>query len=81
MSIFGKPVAAFAHLSPFMKGLTVIGVGILGFVLLMIFRPRPEAQEPPRRIPLVVTAPADVRSGHLTIQGNGTVRPKSENVL
>ena len=81
MSIFGKPVAAFAHLSPFMKGLTVIGVGILGFVLLMIFRPRPEAQEPPRRIPLVVTAPADVRSGHLTIQGNGTVRPKSEIVL
>ncbi len=81
MSILSKPADAFARLSPFMKGVTVIGVGILGFVLLMVFRPRPEAQEPPRRIPLVVTAPADVRSGNLTIRGNGTVRPKSQIVL
>ena len=29
-------------------------------------------------MPLVVTTPADVRSGNLTIEGNGTVRPKSE---
>jgi RND family efflux transporter MFP subunit len=32
-------------------------------------------------VPLVVTAPADVRSGNLTIRGNGTVRPKSQIVL
>jgi RND family efflux transporter MFP subunit len=81
MSILSTPARAFARLSPFLKGVTVIGVGILGFVLLMVFRPRPEAQEPPRRIPLVVTAPADVRSGNLTIRGSGTVRPKSQIVL
>lgn len=81
MSILSKPANAFARLSPFMKSVTVIGIGILGFVLLMVFRPRPAAQEPPRRIPLVVTAPADVRSGNLTIRGNGTVRPKSQIVL
>ncbi|NNK47934.1 MAG: efflux RND transporter periplasmic adaptor subunit [Gemmatimonadetes bacterium] len=81
MSILSKPARAFARLSPFLKGVTVIGVGILGFVLLMVFRPRPAAQEPPRRIPLVVTAPADVRSGNLTIRGSGTVRPKSQIVL
>lgn len=81
MSILSKPADAFARLSPFMKGVTVIGVGILGFALLIVFRPRPEAQEPPRRIPLVVTAPADVRSGNLTIRGNGTVRPKSQIIL
>jgi len=81
MSILSKPARAFSSLSPFFKGVTIIGIGILGFVLLMVFRPRPEAQEPPRRVPLVVTAPADVRSGNLTIRGNGTVRPKSQIIL
>jgi len=81
MSILSKPANAFARMSPFFKGLTIIGIGVLGLVLLMVFRPRPAAQEPPRRVPLVVTAPADVRSGNLTIRGNGTVRPKSQIVL
>jgi RND family efflux transporter MFP subunit len=81
MSILSGPVDAFNRLSPFFKGLTIIGFGLVGFALLMVFRPRPAAQEPPRRVPLVVTAPADVRSGHLTIRGNGTVRPKSEIIL
>ena len=81
MSLLSKPANAFARLSPFFKGLTIIGIGVLGLVLLMVFRPRPAAQEPPRRVPLVVTAPADVRSGNLTIRGNGTVRPKSEIIL
>ena len=81
MSILSKPANAFARMSPFFKGLTIIGVGVLGLVLLMVFRPRPEAQDPPRRVPLVVTAPADVRSGNLTIRGNGSVRPKSQIVL
>ena len=35
----------------------------------MVFRPRPAAQEPPRRVPLVITTPADVRAGNLTIRG------------
>ena len=81
MSILSKPANAFARMSPFFKGLTIIGLGVLGLVFLMVFRPRPAAQEPPRRVPLVVTAPADVRSGNLTIRGNGTVRPKSQIVL
>ena len=81
MSIFSRPADAFNRLSPFFKGVVIIGAGLLGLVLLIVFRPRPEALEPPRRVPLVVTAPADVRSGNLTIRGNGTVRPKSEIVL
>ncbi|MCL7972858.1 MAG: efflux RND transporter periplasmic adaptor subunit [marine benthic group bacterium] len=81
MSVLSKPANAFARMSPFFKGLTIIAIGVLGLVLLMVFRPRPAAQEPPRRVPLVVTAPADVRSGNLTIRGNGTVRPKSQIVL
>ena len=81
MSILSKPANAFGRLSPFLKGLTIIGIGVLGLVLLLVLRPRPAAQEPPRRVPLVVTAPADVRSGNLTIRGNGTVRPKSQIIL
>lgn len=81
MSLLSKPARAFAGLSPFLKGVAIIGIGVIGLVLLMLFRPRPAAQDPPRRVPLVVTAPADVRSGNLTIRGNGTVRPKSEIVL
>jgi RND family efflux transporter MFP subunit len=81
MSILSKPAKAFANLSPFLKGVTIIAVGVLGLALLLVFRPRPAAQEPPRRVPLVVTAPADVRSGNLTIRGNGTVRPKSQIIL
>ena len=81
MSILSKPVSVFQGLSPFFKALAIIGAGFLGLMLLIVFRPRPAPQEPPRRVPLVVTAPADVRSGNLTIQGNGTVRPKSQIVL
>ena len=81
MSILSKPAQAFAGLSPLLKGVTIIGVGVLGFVLLIVFRPQPAAQTPPRRVPLVVTAPADVRSGNLTIRGSGTVRPKSQIVM
>jgi RND family efflux transporter MFP subunit len=81
MSILSRPANAFARLSPFFKAVSIIGVGVVGLVLLIVFRPRPAAQEPPRRVPLVVTVPADVRSGNLTIRGNGTVRPKSQIVL
>ena len=81
MSVLSKAANAFARMSPFFKGLTIIGIGVLGLVLLMVLRPRPAAQEPPRRVPLVVTAPADVRSGNLTIRGNGSVRPKSQIVI
>lgn len=81
MSVLSKPVGAFRGLSPFFKWLGIVGAGLLGLVLLIVFRPRPAPQEPPRRVPLVVTAPADVRSGNLTIQGNGTVRPKSQIVI
>jgi RND family efflux transporter MFP subunit len=73
--------AWFGGLSPLLKALVILGVGVFGFALLMVLRPRPAQQEPPRRLPLVVTIPADVRSGNLTIRGNGTVRPRSEITL
>lgn len=78
MSGFNSVGSAFRRLGPVARFVTILGAGLVVFALLMILRPRPQAQEPPRRIPIVVTAPADVRSGNLTIRGNGAVRPKSE---
>ena len=70
--------AAFGRLSYGRKAAVILGAGVLGFVLLMVFRPRPPQAEPARRIPLVATAAADVRSGNLLVHGNGTVRPRSQ---
>ena len=81
MSGLGRLGGAFGRLGAFMKGVVILGAGILGFTLLMVFRPQPPHQEVPRRAPLVATTPADVRSGFLTVYGNGTVRPRSEIVL
>jgi RND family efflux transporter MFP subunit len=78
MSAFGRLRSGFMGLGSFARIAMIVGSGVGIFALLMILRPRPQAQEPPRRTPIVVTAPADVRSGNLTIHGNGTVRPKSE---
>lgn len=73
--------AAFGRQSYGRKAAIILAAGVLGFALLMVFRPRPPQQEPARRIPLVATAEADVRSGHLTVHGNGTVRPRSQITL
>lgn len=73
--------AAFGRLSYGRKAAVILAAGVIGFVLLMVFRPRPPQSEPARRIPLVVTARADVRSGNLLIHGNGTVRPRSQITL
>jgi len=78
MSGLGNMGSAFGRLGPVARIVSILGFGVVVFALLMILSPKPEAQDPPRRMPLVVTTPADVRSGNLTIEGNGIVRPKSE---
>lgn len=81
MSGFGRLGSTFMRLGSVARIALILGFGLAVFALLMLFRPRPQSQEPPRRTPLVVTEPADVRSGNLTIEGNGTVRPRSEITL
>ena len=68
----------FMRLGSLARIALILGLGAAIFSVLMLLRPQPASQEPPRRTPLVVTEPAEVRSGFLTIEGNGTVRPKSE---
>jgi RND family efflux transporter MFP subunit len=74
----GRLAAAVGRLSYGQKAVTILAAGLLGFVLLILLRPRPPQQEPPRRLPLVAAVPVEVRSGHLSVFGNGTVRPRSE---
>lgn len=81
MSGSGQLGSAFGRLGGFMKGVVILGIGIIGFTLLMVFRPQPPEQEIPRLAPLVATTAADVRSGFLTVYGSGTVRPRSEIAL
>ena len=68
----------FMRLGSFARVAIILGIGVGAFALLMILRKEPESQEPPRRAPLVVTQPAELRTGNLTIEGSGTVRPMSE---
>jgi len=81
MSGFGRLGTTFMRLGTVMRIGLILGFGLVVFALLMILRPRPQSQEPPRRTPMVVTEPADVRTGNLTIEGQGTVKPRSEITL
>ena len=78
MSGFGNLGSRFMRLGSFARIGLILGFGVAVLALLMLLRSKPQSQDPPRRVPIVVTAPADVRSGNLTIRGNGAVRPKSE---
>ncbi len=78
MSGFGSLGSRFMRLGSFARVALILGSGLAVFAILMLLRKEPESQDPPRRTPIVVTEPAELRSGHLTIVGNGTVRPMSE---
>lgn len=78
MSGLGSVGSRFMSLGSFTRVAAILGFGIAVFALLMVLREEPESQDPPRRAPLVVVQPAELRTGKLTIEGNGTVRPVSE---
>ncbi len=78
MSPLGGIRGRWSRLRPWQQGLMVLGIGVLGLTLLLLLRPRPPLQQPPRQIPTVTTVPAEERSGHLSVRGNGTVRPSAE---
>jgi len=59
----------------------ILAVGIGGFVALQVFKPKPAVRAPARQLPLVRTAPIDVRDGSLTVTGHGLARPRTEIVL
>ncbi len=81
MGPLGRVRGGWSRLRPWQQGALVIGIGVLSLALLVLLRPRPPLQQPPRQVPTVTTAPLEIRSGHLNVRGNGTVRPSAEIVL
>lgn len=77
----GRLRGVWSRLRPWQQGALVLGLGVLSFALLVLLRPRPPLQQPPRQVPTVTTVPLELRSGHLSVRGNGTVRPSAEIAL
>ena len=61
-----------------LQGAAVLGVGVLGFWLLVALRERPIQVDPPRFAAAVSTQPARTGSGAIRVEGGGTVRPSAE---
>ncbi len=59
----------------------ILALGVGGFVALQVFKPKPAVRAPAKQLPLVRTAPIELREGALTVSGNGLVRPRVEVVL
>ena len=59
----------------------ILAVGVGGFVALQVLKPKPAVRPPAAQLPLVRTAPVDIREGRLTVTGHGLVRPRTEVVL
>ena len=67
-----------ANLKPFLIGLGILAVGVIGLVALVALRPEPPKVEPTRQSPLVTTTRPILETGNLAVHGNGTVRPIRE---
>jgi RND family efflux transporter MFP subunit len=59
----------------------LVGAGVVGFILLMLFRPQPGTDPPPARVPTVSVVRAESHVGALAVRGNGTVRPSAQVTL
>ena len=66
------------QLKRWFQGTAILGVGVLGFWLLLALRQRPVQLDPPRAPPVVSTQPARAGSGAIRVRGGGTVRPSAE---
>ena len=64
--------------SPYLVGGGILVGAVVVVLLLRVFAPQPATSPPPPQSPLVTTAPVEVRSGSLMVQGAGTVRPVRE---
>lgn len=81
MSLLGRFAAGWSRLRSWQQAGLIVGMGVLSLALLILLRPRPPLQQPPRLVPTVTTVPLQVRSGYLRVRGNGTVRPSAEITL
>lgn len=76
-----KRAGLIKRLGWYFDSLVILGIGVGGFMLLQLFAPRPQLEEPPSRVPVVDVITAQIESGPLRIRGHGVVRPRAEITL
>jgi RND family efflux transporter MFP subunit len=63
---------------PFLTGLVILSVGIIGLIVLVLLKPEPPREKPVTLAPVVETTTVQRSSGHLTVTGTGSVKSARE---
>lgn len=69
------------HFSPRLLIAAILAVGILGFVLMNVLKPRPVVQPTVSPAPLVQIETVTAAAGGIRIRGSGLARPRHELVI
>jgi RND family efflux transporter MFP subunit len=67
-----------SRFGPFLIGVAILAVGVVGLVLLVSLRPDPPREERQQLAPVVQTVVAESVEGPVTVSGNGGVAPRRQ---
>ena len=67
-------MSRFSSFKPFLIGLGILAIGVIGFIILVSLRPEPPREERTVLAPVVQISPAIEASGPLTVSGTGSVQ-------
>ena len=76
-----RVMSRFSSFKPFLIGLGILAVGVIGFIILVSLRPEPPREERTVLAPVVQVAPAMEASGPLTVTGTGSVQSDRQVAL
>ncbi len=69
------------NFKPFLIGVGILAVGVIGLIILIGLRPEPEKEERRELAPLVETVSVERATGSLTVSGSGTVSARRQVAL
>lgn len=67
-----------SRFGPFLIGLAILAIGVVGLILLVSLRPDPPREERQQLAPVVQTVAAQPVEGSVTVSGNGSVLPRRQ---
>ncbi|MDA0378960.1 MAG: efflux RND transporter periplasmic adaptor subunit [Bacteroidetes bacterium] len=67
-----------SRFGPFLIGVAILAVGVVGLLLLVSLRPDPPREERLQLAPVVQTVAAEPVEGNITISGSGSVLPRRQ---
>jgi len=74
-------MSRFSRFKPFLIGLGIIAVGVIGLAILVSLRPEPPREERVTLAPVVQVVAAEEASGPLTVTGTGSVLSERQVAL